>query len=1038
MRFILALLLLALSASLAHADAIVIKQCLSGDATAQRQVLPNGAMDEVAGKVFANWEPWQAGYTVDDTVAHSGKTSARCDSNDLTTEHGVTNTVLINQQKPAPIVAECWSRAQDVSANTADSAGDYSLYLDLLYMDGTPLWGQIARFHTGTHDWEYRKVVIVPTKPVKQVEVHGIFRHHTGTVWFDDFKLSVLDVPAGTATFDTFPVTDRDLRTDMAKRPAALKSGDGYALTFDPETGEVVGDGNRRGGFLLRDAAAQSDFRRPLGPIKTKDGGVTWEGTDDKLKLALKAEYNSAPDHISLKGEVRDLTGRDRAVTVYFTVPVDALGWQWGDDIRRSRPIQAGETYSDTVGVGGAGANRNAAKFPLAGVSGPRDGIAAAVPITDARLCRLAYDAASRELYVAFDLGLVKDTANFPSSASFTIQLFRYAPEWQYRAAVAKYYALNPEAFRKRVPKEGLWMAFTDLATVAGHQDFGFAFHEGDNNPAFDAANGYLSFVYVEPMTFWMSMAKDTPRTSEAALAQLKKQAQDGPDKPHGQATYNSGLRNADGEPVFSIENAPWCDGALFISNPDPTIKGTPEFPKTQFDMLWDIINGSIWGTLSPMLGWNSYAAGFELDRAGGRTGAAAKCVRPNPAEDHGLMQRVTLNQTKAEPLIARAWSRAESVTGDLDKDYSIYCDLTYTDGTTKWGFIAPFATGTHDWQQAEVQITPEKPIMAVAFHLLLRGPHTGTVWFDDAALVAAGTTTNLLTNAGFEPEPAKPRTVDGNYIDSSEMSATDLDFRREHWQGIQTPLTFATDDGRPAQMLIFATRDFAREVGGRLHPKGKLMFANSTPWNFPWLGPCLDILGTETNWAPEGKYRGEGDEIMCYRREVCYQKPYCLLQNTDFTTWPYEATEKYFKRCAAYAVFPSFFSANAATNCYFEQPALYNRDRPLFKRYIPVIKRLAAAGWEPLTAARCDKDKVYVERYGSLAQGNLHLTVFNDTETAQKTTITLDPKLFGLAGTVRLTDLLGNRPGAAISPLAPTVTLTIAPEDVAVLSIAK
>ena len=1038
MRFPMCLLLAAVSTSVTFAEAIVVKQSLSGTSAAQRQVMVNGGMEERAAKGLANWEPWDAGYTVDDAVAHGGKTSARCDSNDPKVQHGLTNTVVLNQQKPAPIVAEAWSRAQDVSVRNADTAGDYSLYLDLEYMDGTPLWGQIARFHTGTHDWEYRKVVVVPTKPIKLVHVHAIFRNHTGTVWFDDFRLSALDVPAGTSTFDTFPVTNAAAANAAAKRSATIKSGDGYALTFDLGTGEVIGDGNRRGGFMLRDYAAQSDFRRPLCPMKRKGNGFTWEGRDEKLDLALKAEYASAPDHISIKGEVRDLIGRDRAVTVYFALPVDAVGWTWGQDIRRSQTIQAGETYSDTVGVGGVGANRNASKFPLAALSGPKDAVAAAVALTDPRLCRLAYDAGSRELYVAFDLGLVKDTANFPSSASFAIQLFRYAPEWQYRAALAKYYALNPEAFRKRVTKEGLWMAFTDIATVAGHPDFGFVFHEGDNNPPFDAENGYLSLVYVEPMSFWMSMAKETPRTGEAVLAQLKKQAEDGPDKPHAQATYNSGLRNVDGEPVFSIENAPWCDGAMFVNNPDPTIKGTAEFPKTQFDILWDTISNSVSGVTQVTDGWVADGAGFELAPEAGRTGAAAKCVQASTADVHGAYHAAAVIQATAEPLIARGWSRAENVTGTPDKDYALYCDVTYTDGTNRWGFVAPFEVGTHGWQKAEVRIVPEKPVANIGFHLLFRGQHTGTVWFDDASLVVEGTTQNLLTNPGFEPVAAKPHTVDGNYIDSSEMAASDLDFSREHWRDIQTPLTFATDDGRPAQMVIFATRDFAREVGSRLHPKGKLMFANSTPWRFPWLGPCLDVLGTETNWAPEGKYQGESDEIMCYRREVCYQKPYCLLQNTEYGTWSYASTEKYFKRCTAYAVFPGFFSANAATNCYFTQPALYNRDRPLFKRYVPIIKRLAGAGWEPLTGARSDKAKVYVERYGSAAKGNLLLTVYNDTDTTQTVKVTLDPKALGLAGTMQVTEMLADRQVQAISPATPTVTLAIAPEDVVVLSIGK
>ncbi len=1006
--YMLVLWLIGLSAAAltaASAEGIVVKKALNSGAAAGRMVLQNAGLDEVVGNAFADWAPWSAGYVVDDRVAHTGKFSARCDSNDMTTEHGMTNTVVLNQTKPVPLVAECWSRAKNVSAALADSAGDYSLYLDLEYMDGTPLWGQVARFSIGTHDWEHKRVVVVPAKPVKSVQVHGIFRHHTGTVWFDDFRLTELDLPAGAASFDTVPVSLPAANARPAGKTVDLKTGDGFALRLDADTGEVIGDQGRRGGFMLRDAAAQGDFRRPLGKVRQEAGQAKFAGSDEALNLGLEATYKAGPSCITIDGLVRDTSGKDRGIGVYFALPLDAVGWTWSQDIRRSETIRAGEAYAYTTGVG-AGTTRNASLFPLAAVSGPQQGVAAAAPMDEPRLCRLSYDAASRELFVAFDLGLTSETAKFPSAASFHIQLFRFDPQWQYRAALSKYYALNPEAFRKRVTKEGIWMPFTDIATVAGYQDFGFMFHEGDNNPTFDHEHGFLSFVYVEPMSFWMAMAKDTPRTIPAAMAQLAKQAKQGPDQGHAQATYNSNLGTEDGQPAMSFQNAPWCDGALFINNPDPAIKGTPEYPKTQFDLHWDTINTSIWGSPQVLKGWTNYGQGFEFDATGGRDGkGAAKCAAVEAGQQHGLVQSVHFDQAKTTPLIARAWSKAENVTGDPGNDYSLYCDLTYTDGTPGWGFMTPFNTGTHDWQMAEVRIVPAKPVAQVAFNLLFRGQRTGTVWFDDASLAVEGTDTNLLANPGIEMEKPVERVVDGNYIDSSEMAASDLDFRREHWRDISIPLTFTADDARPAQMIVFATRDFTKEIASRLHPKGKLMFANATPWRFPWFAPYLDILGTETNWVRDGKYVGEGDEIMCYRRQVCDQKPYCLLQNTDFANWPMESTEKYFKRCAAYGVFPGFFSADAASNCYFERPELYNRDRPLFITWIPIIKDLAKAGWEPVTFARSTDPKMYVERFGSAQQGNLHFTVFNDTGKEQTATLGIDLKGAEIKGTPSAVD---------------------------------
>ena len=64
--------------------------------------------------------------------------------------------------------------------------------------------------------------------------------------------------------------------------------------------------------------------------------------------------------------------------------------------------------------------------------------------------------------------------------------------------------------------------------------------------------------------------------------------------------------------------------------------------------------------------------------------------------------------------------------------------------------------------------------------------------------------------------------------------------------------------------------------------------------------------------------------------------------------------------------LYPSMFSANSFSGRYWETPVLYERDRPLFKRYIPLIRRLNTAGWQPITYATSSDASVYVERYGS------------------------------------------------------------------------
>ena len=153
-----------------------------------------------------------------------------------------------------------------------------------------------------------------------------------------------------------------------------------------------------------------------------------------------------------------------------------------------------------------------------------------------------------------------------------------------------------------------------------------------------------------------------------------------------------------------------------------------------------------------------------------------------------------------------------------------------------------------------------------------------------------------------------------------------------------------------------------------------------------------LDVLGTETDWRPQGKWQPMPDAELLYRRALCKGKPFCFLMNTRFEDFSSELVEKYMKRCLAYGMFPGFFSANASEGHYFTRPELYNRDRPLFKRYVPLCRRVAEAGWEPITLAHTDNDHVYVERFG-----NRYYTVFNDSGERRSVTITLEGGTAGL-----------------------------------------
>jgi len=712
------------------------------------------------------WRPYEAGYRSEGNVFvcdNSTGTAAR---------RGVSQSVVLNQTRPEPIVAAAWSRAEGV---TGSSGPDYSVYLDLVYDDGRELWGQSAAFKTGTHDWQRAQVVIVPERPVQRLTFYLLFRQHGGKAQFRDAELRLVSAPEGGVVFDGVPVVRR---------------------------------GTIPEGFQVRDAAASGDFVRIAGQA---------------LGLRLEVTRTEQPGATFFDATLRDTTGKDRAVTLLYAIPVPPEGLRWLDDPRRSTAVASGRDYIRATQFGAVGGGR-LSLYPLGAVAGPKRGAALGIDMAQAAFFRIAYHAGTGELYLAYDLGLTPEKP----AARVRFCRFTFDPAWGFRAALAEYYRFLPDAFRCRTPEQGLWMPFAKISQVKGWEDFGFKFKEGNDEAAWDDAHGILTFRYTEPLTWWMPMRGDTPRTREAALAEARRLADQG--RPQAQALFTSGYHDEDGSIPARLLDTPWNRGAVWSMNSMPGIRGDV----TDFQNKW---NGKI----------------------------------------------------------------REQLYG-----------------------------------------------------------------------------------------PDRKSDLDGEYVDSSEGYVTDeLDFRRDHFTAAQTPLTFSAHTKRPAIFRGLIAFEYVGGIARDVHGMGKLMMANGAPTRLCWLAPMLEVMGTETDWNPQGRWRPMSDSDLLYRRALCKGKPYCFLMNTEFDKFSPECVERYMKRSLAYGMFPGFFSHNASERQYFRQPALYDRDRPLFKKYVPLCKRVAEAGWEPVAQARSSDERVYVERFGD---GSVcYLTVFNDSSERRTVTITLE-----------------------------------------------
>ncbi len=767
--------------------------------------LVSGAAETVRVLGLDAARPYERGFTRDgdEIVVDNGDDAAR--------RAGAVWSLVLNQTEARPFTVRTEARCERGPGGTRTRA--FSLYVDLVYMDGDHLWGQTADFAPDPQrGWRAGTVTVIPAKPVRSASVYCLYRGLPGRVRFRAPAVRIRE-QADLALFDAQPVALGDLPRHEA-------------------------------GFLVRDVQRADDGYAPI-PVGGEAKGVR-----------LSVVETPAADGATYRVTVEDRTGRDRALTLVYAWPLPAGDLVFEEDPRTAVPLADNapqRSDAQAMGCGAGGLNR----WPFGAVSVGGRGFALGIDTAHPAYFRTAVHPRTRLLFIAFDLGLAPEKR----TAAFAFRRFTFTGG--FRGALAAYAAREPDAFKTRVPEQGIWMPFRAIKSVENWQDFGFKFKEGNDETAWDDAHGIFTFRYTEPTTWWLSMDKahGTNRFTMAdCLAKVESLAAKG--DPRARAWRGSVMRDEDGARVGRVMDTPWCRGAIWLLSPLPDIAGICEY-------------------------------------------------------------------------------KVKNTEADFAKFYA-----------------KPFPVGQ-----------------------------------------------------------------DGEYIDSAEGYLTPtLDFNRAVFAASDTPLVFSSDeDHRPALFKGLSMYEYVRRTAARVWPRGRFVMANGVPGRWPWLPAYVDVGGTETQWIDEeGRWRPESHRSLLYKRALSMGKPYCYLQNVDFEKFAYADMENFMRHCVAYGLFPGCFSHNASEGHYFTRPEVYNRDRPLFKKYVPLCKMLSEAGWRPVNTLVASTDsRVFVEQFGAR-----YVTVFNSARATVK---------------VRLTAKVGARAsehveGGEVSFADGVATLELAPDAVRVL----
>ena len=240
---------------------------------------------------------------------------------------------------------------------------------------------------------------------------------------------------------------------------------------------------------------------------------------------------------------------------------------------------------------------------------------------------------------------------------------------------------------------------------------------------------------------------------------------------------------------------------------------------------------------------------------------------------------------------------------------------------------------------------------------------------------------------------------LDGLHLDSTSgmrrWGAAD-DYDRRHWSVATLPLTFSYQSGLVTQRGIFPLYAHIADVAEFVHDRNMILSANFNAdlrRTGGFVGADrIDYFGIEQGL--ESRARGaSADPFALWKRTLAYQRPISTLDARIGTgRLPLWRIERQLQQNLFYGIFAGAWNPKAEAEASDVEPT-WTREpvAELWGRYTPIFRKLARAGWEPVTHARTSDQAVWVERFGAGGGGPLHFTVRNESTTPRPLRLTID-----------------------------------------------
>lgn len=238
---------------------------------------------------------------------------------------------------------------------------------------------------------------------------------------------------------------------------------------------------------------------------------------------------------------------------------------------------------------------------------------------------------------------------------------------------------------------------------------------------------------------------------------------------------------------------------------------------------------------------------------------------------------------------------------------------------------------------------------------------------------------------------------IDGVDFDNIVLHAgrTSENFRRDHFRYVDHPLIYDFRTRRVCIQTGINFYEFVKQIADEMQAKGKLCTGNlgHGPHTQTFFGHLMDKHGGEISYDASTR-------VLRGHRMMAYQKPVSHIVYPGTVAAAQEETVMH--RWLAFGHFPAISELAYYSGSDFE------KGRPLYKRFMPVMQRIARAGWQPITHARVSGDGLFVERFGNFTDRDLHFTVHNESDQLAVAELTVDTTALAITGKPTWHELLG------------------------------